>query len=61
MCWMLPRSGERLGLKRDTVLAYLSRRRLSGGYPGRTGSWLWDRFGVERTVEEWQKRRTRHG
>jgi hypothetical protein len=40
--------GRRLGFKRDTVLAYLSRRNFRRAYPTPTASLLWDRSGTRR-------------
>jgi hypothetical protein len=40
--------GRRLGFKRDTVLAYLSRRNFRRAYPAPTASLLWDRSGTRR-------------
>jgi len=47
--------GERLGLKRDTVLAYLSRRNF-GRIPKPNRKLAMGPVWFERTVEEWEKR-----
>ncbi len=47
--------GERLGLKRDTVLAYLSRRNF-GRIPKPNRKLAMGPVRFERTVEEWEKR-----
>ena len=49
--------GERLGLKRDTVLAYLSRRNF-GRIPRPNRKLTMGPVWFERAVEEWEKRRT---
>ena len=48
--------GKRLGLKRDTVLAYLSRRNF-GRIPKPNRKLAMGPVWFERTVEEWEKRR----
>jgi hypothetical protein len=48
--------GERLGLKRDTVLAYLSRRNF-GRIPKPNRKLAMGPLWFERPVEEWEKRR----
>jgi hypothetical protein len=48
--------GERLGLKRDTVLAYLSRRNF-GRIPKPNRKLAMGPVWYERTVREWEKRR----
>jgi len=48
--------GQRLGLKRDTVLAYLSRRNF-GRIPKPNRKLAMGPVWFERTVEEWEKRR----
>jgi hypothetical protein len=48
--------GQRLGLKRDTVLAYLSRRNF-GRIPRPNRKLAMGPVWFERTVEEWEKRR----
>jgi hypothetical protein len=48
--------GERLGLKRDTVLAYLSRRNF-GRIPKPNRKLAMGPVWFERTVAEWEKRR----
>ena len=48
--------GERLGLKRDTVLAYLSRRNF-GRIPKPNRKLAMGPVWFERTVVEWEKRR----
>ena len=48
--------GKRLGLKRDTVLAYLSRRNF-GLIPRPNRKLAMGPIWFERTVEEWKKRR----
>ncbi len=48
--------GQRLGLKRDTVLAYLSRRNF-GRIPRPNRKLAMGPVWFERTVEEWQERR----
>ncbi len=48
--------GQRLGLKRDTVLAYLSRRKF-GRIPRPNRKLAMGPVWFERTVEEWEKRR----
>jgi predicted DNA-binding transcriptional regulator AlpA len=48
--------GQRLGLKRDTVLAYLSRRYF-GRIPRPNRKLAMGPVWFERTVEEWEKRR----
>ncbi len=48
--------GERLGLKRDTVLAYLSRGKF-GRIPKPNRKLAMGPLWYERTVEEWEKRR----
>ena len=48
--------GQRLGLKRDTVLAYLSRRNF-GRIPGPNRKLAMGPVWFERTVEEWETRR----
>jgi hypothetical protein len=47
--------GERLGLKRDTVLAYLSRRNF-GRIPRPNRKLAMGPVWFERTVEEWERR-----
>jgi predicted DNA-binding transcriptional regulator AlpA len=47
--------GQRLGLKRDTVLAYLSRRNF-GRIPKPNRKLAMGPVWFERTVEEWEKR-----
>jgi hypothetical protein len=47
--------GQRLGLKRDTVLAYLSRRHF-GRIPRPNRKLAMGPIWFERTVEEWEKR-----
>jgi len=47
--------GKRLGLKRDTVLAYLSRRNF-GLIPRPNRKLAMGPIWFERTVEEWEKR-----
>jgi hypothetical protein len=49
--------GKRLGLKRDTVLAYLSRRNF-GRIPRPNRKLAMGPVWFERTVKEWEKRRT---
>jgi len=55
--------GRRLGFKRDTVLAYLSRRNFGGGtsgaYLARTASLLWGLSGTRRVLENGKRTRTR--
>ena len=48
--------GQRLGLKRDTVLAYLSRRNF-GRIPRPNRKLAMGPVWFERTVDEWEKRR----
>jgi predicted DNA-binding transcriptional regulator AlpA len=48
--------GQRLGLKRDTVLAYLSRRNFRR-IPKPNRKLAMGPVWFERTVEEWEKRR----
>jgi predicted DNA-binding transcriptional regulator AlpA len=48
--------GQRLGLKRGTVLAYLSRRNF-GRIPKPNRKLAMGPVWFERTVEEWEKRR----
>ena len=48
--------GQRLGLKRDTVLAYLSRRHF-GRIPKPNRKLAMGPVWYERTVEEWEQRR----
>jgi hypothetical protein len=48
--------GQRLGLKRDTVLAYLSRRNF-GRIPKPNRKLAMGPVWFERTVEEWENRR----
>jgi len=48
--------GQRLGLKRDTVLAYLSRRNF-GRIPRPNRKLAMGPVWFERTVEEWEKKR----
>ena len=48
--------GQRLGLKRDTVLAYLSRRNF-GRIPKPNRKLAMGPVWFEHTVEEWEKRR----
>jgi hypothetical protein len=48
--------GERLGLKRDTVLAYLSRRNF-GRIPRPNRKLAMGPVWFERTVEDWEQRR----
>ena len=48
--------GERLGLKRDTVLAYLSRRNFAR-IPRPNRKLVMGPVWFERAVEEWEKRR----
>jgi hypothetical protein len=48
--------GQRLGLKRDTVLAYLSRRNF-GRIPKPNRKLTMGPVWFERTVEEWEKKR----
>jgi hypothetical protein len=47
--------GQRLGLKRDTVLAYLSRRNF-GRIPRPNRKLAMGPVWFERTVEEWERR-----
>ena len=48
--------GERLGLKRDTVLAYLSRRNF-GRIPKPNRKLAMGPVWFERTVDEWERRK----
>jgi predicted DNA-binding transcriptional regulator AlpA len=48
--------GQRLGLKRDTILAYLSRRTV-GRIPRPNRKLAMGPVWFERTVDEWEKRR----
>lgn len=48
--------GQRLGLKRDTVLAYLSRRNF-GRIPKPNRKLAMGPVWYERTVKEWEKKR----
>ena len=52
--------GERLGLKRDTVLAYLSRRNF-GRIPRPNRKLAMGPVWFERTVEAWEKNRRKDG